>query len=322
MIPWPARNDWLSNLEEIEGKRPAEIAAVASVKNPKDRALIFASDCSEEVISLLSGCRDSLLVLPEAKRASCKELGTQNGVIYCTDPRYRFAEILNSVFRVADLRGVMHWDSRREIVLGENVTIDLGATIEPGATIASHCVIEAGAYIMSGARIGPGVQIGPRSVIRENCVVGGWGFGYALAKGKPPLRLPHLGGVVIGSDCEVGSFTTICSGTIEPTVLENHVKVDDHCHIAHNVHLEEGAMVIACAEVSGSVRVGKRSWLGPNCSIIDRITIGADCVVGLGAVVRKSLPDGVTVAGNPAKPTDELRRDSERLRRLDDLLSR
>ena len=173
---------------------------------------------------------------------------------------------------------------------------------------------------MTGARIGPKVTVGERSVIKENCVVGGWGFGYALSKGTPPLRIPHVGGVTIGRDVEIGSFTTVCSGTIDPTILEDHAKVDDHVHIAHNCHLEQGAMVIACAEVSGSVRVGARSWLGPNCSVLDRISIGADCTVGLGAVVRKSLPDGSVVAGNPARTLADIKLEKERIQKLDALL--
>jgi acetyltransferase-like isoleucine patch superfamily enzyme len=40
----------------------------------------------------------------------------------------------------------------------------------------------------------------------------------------------------------------------------------------------------------------------------------------MGAVVRKSLPDGSTVAGNPAQLTSELKRQSQLLKKLESTL--
>jgi len=35
---------------------------------------------------------------------------------------------------------------------------------------------------------------------------------------------------------------------------------------------------------------------------MNQVTIGADAIVGLGGVVVKSVPEGATVVGNPARP--------------------
>ena len=321
MIQWLPSDEWARRYPEIRGLECLTIGAVASLSNPRSNSLIFASTVSTATVALLKQHQDCLLIFPEDCRDQSYELESKHGIIYTSDPRYLYAEILGSLCTPASLRGVLTWDQGRGIILGERVEIHPKATVEPGATVASDCTIEEGAYVMTGARIGPKVQIGERSVIKENCVVGGWGFGYAISKGKPPLRIPHLGGVKIGREVEVGSFTTVCSGTIDPTILEDYAKVDDHVHIAHNCHLEQGAMVIACAEVSGSVRVGARSWLGPNCSVIDRISIGADCTVGLGAVVRKSLPAGSIVAGNPARTLTDIKLEKEKMQKIDALLA-
>ena len=85
-------------------------------------------------------------------------------------------------------------------------------------------------------------------------------------------------------------------------MLRNGCKIDDHVHIAHNVDVGEDAFIIACAEVSGGVKIGPRAWIAPNASVLNQLTIGADAVVGLGGVVVKSVPDGVVVVGNPARP--------------------
>lgn len=317
MINWQQLNNHLQRLLDLEGRRELAIMQLAAAANPADNSLIFASDPNEAVLAELSKVSGCVMILPTRLRDQAKSLACNNAVILSDNPRYRFAEILNAVVTPQDLRGPLAYDEKRRAHIGSNVKIDPSATIEPGATVSTGCVLMAGAYIMTGARLGPNVTVGHNSVIKENCVVGGWGYGYAMSEGKPPLRLPHLGGVVIGDNCEVGSFTTVCSGTIEPTRIKDHAKIDDHVHIAHNCVIEESAMVVACAEVSGSVRVGKRSWLGPNCSIIDRISIGDDCVVGMGAVVLKSLPNGSVVAGNPAKMTSDLKRQSELLKRVE-----
>ena len=60
-------------------------------------------------------------------------------------------------------------------------------------------------------------------------------------------------------------------------------------------------IITACCEISGSVSIGERVWLGPNSSIMNGISIGDDAFVGLGTVVTKSVSSGARVAGVPAK---------------------
>lgn len=58
----------------------------------------------------------------------------------------------------------------------------------------------------------------------------------------------------------------------------------------------------------GRIRVGERTFIGCNSTILPGVTIGKRCVVGAGSVVTKDIPDGCVVAGVPAKvimTTDE-----------------
>ena len=52
----------------------------------------------------------------------------------------------------------------------------------------------------------------------------------------------------------------VCAGTIDPTVIKANVKIDNLVH-AHNCHVGRGSIVTACAEVSGSVRIGSSAGL-------------------------------------------------------------
>ena len=51
----------------------------------------------------------------------------------------------------------------------------------------------------------------------------------------------------------------------------------------------------------GSPVVGDRVYIGPGSAIIGPVTVGEDAVVGLGAVVIRSVPPRAVVAGNPAR---------------------
>jgi|UniRef100_A0A7S1SXP4 maltose O-acetyltransferase len=54
-------------------------------------------------------------------------------------------------------------------------------------------------------------------------------------------------------------------------------------------------------EFAKPVRIGDRCWLGGCAIVLPGVTIGNDVTVGAGSVVTKDVPDGVVVAGNPAR---------------------
>jgi UDP-3-O-[3-hydroxymyristoyl] glucosamine N-acyltransferase len=217
-------------------------------------------------------------------------------VIVAGNPRLAFARAVARYF-----------EERPPPIIAATAIIPASATIGPGVDIGHYSVIGEGVSIGAGTRIGnhvsigPGTRIGARCVIKSHAVIGEHGYAFEMSEEGKPIHLPHVGGVHIGDDVEVGSFTTIVRGTIGDTILSDHAKIDDHVHIAHNVRIGEGAFVIANAEVSGSVDVGARAWIAPQASILNGLSIGEDAVVGLGAVVTRSVASGDVVVGNPAR---------------------
>jgi acetyltransferase-like isoleucine patch superfamily enzyme len=53
--------------------------------------------------------------------------------------------------------------------------------------------------------------------------------------------------------------------------------------------------------VTGVVEVGECAWIGAGAVIADHKSIGADAIVGAGAVVVKDVPEAVVVTGVPAR---------------------
>jgi acetyltransferase-like isoleucine patch superfamily enzyme len=49
------------------------------------------------------------------------------------------------------------------------------------------------------------------------------------------------------------------------------------------------------------IRIGKRCWIGANAVILPGVQLGDDVIVGAGAVVTKSFPSCLIIAGVPAK---------------------
>lgn len=158
-----------------------------------------------------------------------------------------------------------------------------------------------------GTRTHPGSYIGEHVTIGRNCrvgpgaVIGYDGFGYTPGPDGTWDRKPETHGVVIGDNVHIGANTCIDRGSYRDTVIGSGTKIDNLVHIAHNVRVGENCMIIAGAELSGSVVVGDGAWIAPNACVREHLTIGAGAKVGLGAVVVKDVEPGTTVVGNPAR---------------------
>ena len=205
------------------------------------------------------------------------------------DPRRTFAALLRHLVKDPGLKPPFQQ------------RISPHAKISPAAFVADHVRIGDGSQVDPGAVLLDGVTIGRNCRVRSGVVIGDSGFGYSVATGSPPEEFPQVGGVWLGDDVTIGTGSTIASGTLSPTVIRNHVKTDNLVHVAHNCVIGERSILAACAEVSGSVVIGKDVWLGPNCSIRDKIQIGDGATVGIGSVVTRDVPPWTVVAGNPAR---------------------
>lgn len=85
------------------------------------------------------------------------------------------------------------------------------------------------------------------------------------------------------------------------------VKIGDNCLIAPQagiytaMHPLEREVRIGGLECGKPVTIGNDCWIGGHAVINPGVTLGDNVVVGSGAVVTKSFPSDVVIAGNPAK---------------------
>lgn len=101
-----------------------------------------------------------------------------------------------------------------------------------------------------------------------------------------------LAGALVNAGASVGAHAIVNSGAI----LEYDSVLGAFVHAAP-------AVVVAAR-----ARIGEGAYLGIGCRIRERLTLGENVKVGMGAVVLRSVPDGRVVIGVPAKdmaPADE-----------------
>jgi len=219
--------------------------------------------------------------------------------------------------------------------IGRDVHIGANAVIGPGCVIADACAIGPGCVLLAGCHLGEaarlvanvtlceGVRIGRRTIVHPGAVIGSDGFGLAFDKDHW-VKIPQLGTVRIGDDCEIGANTTIDRGAIGDTIIEDDVRLDNLIQIGHNVTIGAHTAMAGMVGISGSTKIGKYCMFGGASSAAGHIRI-ADRTTVLGqSMISKSIlqPGTVWSAALPAQPAHEWARSLARWRRLEKLALR
>lgn len=268
-----------------------DVIRPCSLNNCCDGGLVFLKKYDDSMMSSISDWQNvTAIVTPEYHgKLSCSYVISMN-------PRLDFARVLQEFFAVKPTSGIAQTAKiEKDVLLGR------GVIVGEYSVIGNNVIIGDGTEIRNHVVIGDNTVIGRDCLIKSHTVIGEEGFGFERDEAGIPVRIPHLGRVIIGDGVELGALNTLMRGTLDDTVIGSYVKTDDHVHFGHNVQVGKACLITACVEISGSVKIGESCWLGPNCSIMNGINIGRNCFVGLGAVVTKSMPNDVVVVGNPAR---------------------
>ena len=208
------------------------------------------------------------------------------------------------------------------VVVGEGSTIGENVYVGPGSVIGPGCAVGDGTRLIANVTLARAVSIGKRGILHPGVVLGADGFGNAMTP-EGWVKVPQLGGVRIGDDVEIGANTTVDCGAIEDTVIEDGVRIDNLCMIAHNVHVGAHTAMAAMTGISGSTTIGKRCLFAGQTGSVGHITICDDVVVGAVSYVSKDIKEpGTYLASFPAEPSREWIRNVARFRRIDALQAR
>ena len=184
-------------------------------------------------------------------------------------PRVGFARALDYLISKPDFGPAYQVSHQRQVA--PDTIIHPSATIMAQASVGSGTVIEAGA-ILHPVEIGKHCYVGSNAVLSHSIignhveigagsVIGAAGFGLEMT-GDGAVKIPHIGLVSIANSVSIGSSCTIDRGSLDNTIIGEHVMIDNLCHIAHNVTIGPRSIISGQCGISGSVTVGAGVAMG------------------------------------------------------------
>jgi acetyltransferase-like isoleucine patch superfamily enzyme len=139
-----------------------------------------------------------------------------------------------------------------------------------------------------------------------------------LGKNVKLSKFINLYGCEIGDDTKIGAFVEIQKNAR----VGNNCKISSHTFICEGVTIEDGVFIghsvtfindsYPRATSNGRLQteedwkvemtlVKKGASIGSGSTILSKVTIGENAIVGAGSVVTRDVPANMIVAGNPAK---------------------
>lgn len=314
---------------ELLGDGRTRVCRVASMAGADAESLVFVADA--KYLPALAQTRAAAVILaPEHRDA------TTLPRILTPDPYLYFARVAALFVQAARPAAGIHPSAvvAPEAVVdptahvGANAVIESSAVIHAQAIIGANCVVGAGSSVGRGTRlyanvtVYPGCQIGEDCILHSGAVIGADGFGFAPHAGVWE-KIPQTGGVKIGNRVEVGACTTIDRGTLDDTVIEDGVKLDNLIQIAHNVHIGAHTAIAACTGIAGSAKIGRHCTIGGAAMIFGHIEIAEGTRISTNTLITKSITRaGTYTSVMPFSEHEHWQKNAAHLRHLDRLVQR
>jgi UDP-3-O-[3-hydroxymyristoyl] glucosamine N-acyltransferase len=314
---------------ELRGPPATPITGVATLANAGTGQLSFLANTAYR--RELSTTRADAVVL----RAEHAE-AAPGAVLIASDPYVAFAEIAALFEPVAESAAGVHpsavihpqadIDPSASIgplcSVGARTRIGAGVVLGPGCVIGEDCELGAGCVLVARVTLVTRVRLGQRVRIHPGAVLGADGFGLAMKSGHW-IKVPQLGGVVIGDDCEIGANTCIDRGALDDTRLGLDVRVDNLVQIGHNVQIGDHTAVAGSAAIAGSAKIGRYCLIGGGVGVVGHLSICDKVTLTARSLVTHSIEQpGQYSSGVPLQESRQWRRNAARFRQLDQLARR
>jgi acetyltransferase-like isoleucine patch superfamily enzyme len=152
------------------------------------------------------------------------------------------------------------------------------------------------------------IRLGDGVIVDDNCLLDAKGadnrgitLGDGVFLGRNTILSCKNGDIELASGVNIGFNSQIASGS--------KVRVGKDGLLAAYCYLVGGGHESADPErpvqdqqaVSRGITLDDNVWLGAGVKVLDGVSVGADCIVGAGAVVTADLPARSVAAGAPAR---------------------
>jgi len=283
----------------IDGKcsnKNALINNFSSLKSSNESSITFFSD--GKLIDDLKQTKAKVVILKQ------EDVQLRKGDwIVVKDPYLAFSKVANfflknNIFKASvdvNLNLGLNTDISPDCYIGPFNSIGNNSKICRKVSIASNISIGNNVIIHEGSKLHPNVTIGNDVIIGKNCEIfsnasiGTDGFGYAQDSDNVWNKIPQIGSVIIKDNVDIGSNTTIDRGTIDNTIINSGVKIDNQVQVGHNCFIDENTIIAGCVGIAGSTKIGKNCKIGGAAMILGHLEINDNITISPGTMITKSL---------------------------------
>jgi len=121
---------------------------------------------------------------------------------------------------------------------------------------------------------------------------------------EPPFYCVYGQNIYIGDHVYLNVLCTILD--CNEVHIGHHVMIGPGVQIYTAAHALQAKARIQGWEVARSIVIEDNVWIGGSAILLPGVRIGQNAVVGAGAVVSRSVPANMVVAGNPARVIREI----------------
>lgn len=128
---------------------------------------------------------------------------------------------------------------------------------------------------------------------------------YAESSNERYVKYLTRKGISIGKNCIFRDPKSTTIDLTRPSLIEIGDNVDMNVNFTILTHdyatLVFRNMYHEFIPSSGKVKIGNNIYIGRNVSILKGVTIGDNCVIGIGSIVTRDIPANSVAVGAPAK---------------------
>lgn len=323
----------LGVLNELIGNADTVITGISAVETCKAGDLVFVD--KKDYLPQVAARRPAAVVTSAKLKDFMVEI---QGVSVLVSPHVPLAHALIKARFAARDYSKSGWEGvHPSAVVHPSAELAAGVVIEPRAVVGARVRIGSGTRVMAGAVIENDAVIGekclihPNSVVGYGCrlgnevdlgagtVVGGEGYGFAQDAKRKSYPIPQTGIVVLGDRVRIGANCAIDRATYAETRIGAGTKIDNLCHVAHNVEIGEDCLLTAFFCVAGSSKIGSRVIASGQTGIIDHINVCNDAVLLHRAGVTKDVEEPGAYAGLPLQPLSQYMKNMAVMREVSEL---
>jgi bifunctional UDP-N-acetylglucosamine pyrophosphorylase/glucosamine-1-phosphate N-acetyltransferase len=219
---------------------------------------------------------------------------------------------INDRVQLAEAEAALRQRTLRRLMLA-GVTIRDPATtyIDDTVVIAADTIIEPGCVLRGATTIGAGCVIGPYTMmdgatIGDRCRVIASALEHATMEAETDCGpFSHLRtGAVIREGAHIGNFAEVKQSVIGPNSAVGHFSYLGDATIGAHVNIAAGTITANYdgTPVKKQTNIGDGAFIGCGTILRAPVRVGNHSATGAGAVVTHDVPDGILVAGVPARP--------------------